>query len=297
MRPAWAAARTVRDQTGRPTRMVGVNLDVTARKHVEEQLRDSERFLKAITDALPGLVGYWDRDLRCRFANRQYIDWYGRDPQEMRGMAMRELLGDELFFRNEPQFDAIETVVLPEVFQARRAAGADTVRIWSAACSSGEEPYTLAMIFQEKLRHRFPGMRMEVVGTDISATVLHAARKGSYGDYATRNTPPLYLQKYFTAEGPRRTVKDDIRAMVRFEHLNLFERSAMRGMRDFDLVLCRNVMIYFDAPAKVQVVSDLYDSLRFGGYLVIGYSELLHGISNAFRVMSFPKTTLYKKER
>jgi chemotaxis protein methyltransferase CheR len=206
-------------------------------------------------------------------------------------------INETFFFRNEPQFDALETVVLPELFQARRAAGSDTVRVWSAACSSGEEPYTLAMIFQEKLRHRFPGMRMEIVGTDISPTVLHAARKGSYGDYATRNTPPHYLQRYFTVDGPRRTVKDEIRAMVRFQHLNLFERGPMRSMRDFDLVLCRNVMIYFDTPAKVQVVSDLYDSLRFGGYLVIGYSELLHGISNAFRVVSFPKTTLYKKER
>lgn len=206
-------------------------------------------------------------------------------------------INETFFFRNEPQFDAIESVVLPEVIQARRSAGSDTVRIWSAACSSGEEPYTLAMIFQERMRHRFPGMRLEIVGTDISSTVLHTARKGSYGDYATRNTPPLFLQKYFTVDGPRRTVKDEIRAMVRFQHLNLFDREAMRGMRDFDLVLCRNVMIYFDTPAKVQVVSGLYDSLRFGGYLVIGYSELLHGISNAFRVMSFPKTTLYKKER
>ncbi len=206
-------------------------------------------------------------------------------------------INETFFFRNEPQFDALESVVLPELLQSRRAAGSDTVRIWSAACSSGEEPYTMAMIFQEKLRHRFPGMRMEIVGTDISSTVLQTARKGSYGDYATRNTPPHYLQKYFTVDGARRTVRDDIRSMVRFQHLNLFERDQMRMMRDFDLILCRNVMIYFDTPAKVQVVSDLYDSLRFGGHLVIGYSELLHGISNAFSVISFPKTTLYKKER
>lgn len=206
-------------------------------------------------------------------------------------------INETFFFRNEPQFDALESVVLPELLTARRSGGSDTLRIWSAACSSGEEPYTLAMIFQERLRTRFPGMRLEIVGTDISSTILHTAKRATYGEYATRNTPPAYLQKYFIIDGNRRTVRDDIRAMVRFQRLNLFDRGQMRVMRDFDLILCRNVMIYFDTAAKVQVVSDLYDSLRYGGYLVIGYSELLHGITNAFKLASFPKTTLYKKER
>jgi PAS domain S-box-containing protein len=97
-----AAARTVRDRAGRPVRMVGVNIDVTARRAGEEQLRQSERFLAAVTDALPGLVGYWDRGLRCRFANAHYGDWFGRTRAEMNGIAMRELLGEELFRRNEP---------------------------------------------------------------------------------------------------------------------------------------------------------------------------------------------------
>lgn len=206
-------------------------------------------------------------------------------------------INETFFFRNEPQFDALETVVLPELLSARRAAGSDTLRVWSAACSSGEEAYTLAMIFQEKLRPRFPGMRLDVIGTDISSSIIHAAKRGTYGEYATRNTPAPYLEKYFVVDGNRRSVRDDIRAMVRFQRMNLFERGPMRMMRDFDLILCRNVMIYFDTPAKIQVVSDLYDSLRYGGYLVIGYSELLHGITNAFTLASFPKTTLYKKER
>jgi PAS domain S-box-containing protein len=97
-----AAARTLRDHAGRPVRMVGVTFDITARKVTEEQLRRNEHFLQAVTDALPGLVGYWDRDLRCGFANALYKDWFGKTPAEIRATRMPELLGEELFRRNEP---------------------------------------------------------------------------------------------------------------------------------------------------------------------------------------------------
>jgi PAS domain S-box-containing protein len=97
-----AAARILRDGAGRPVRMVGVNFDITARKAAEEQLQQSKHFLEAVTDAVPGLVGYWDRDLRCQFANRQYHEWFGWSPERMRGTHMREVLGEALFARNEP---------------------------------------------------------------------------------------------------------------------------------------------------------------------------------------------------
>jgi chemotaxis protein methyltransferase CheR len=179
---------------------------------------------------------------------------------------------------------------------AGKGAGPRKLRVWSAASSSGEEAHTIAMIYLERLRPRYPGLDLEVVGTDINTTVLETARKGVYRDYSVRNMPAQYLNKYFRTEDSRFFVKDEVRQHVRFEFLNLSDQVRMKQMTSFDIIFCCNVLIYFDQKSKIQVVSNLYDALNRGGYLFIGYAESLHGISTAFKLVNFPKTVAYKKE-
>jgi chemotaxis protein methyltransferase CheR len=205
-------------------------------------------------------------------------------------------INETYFFRNEPQFEILEKTLIPEIIKAKQATGRNKLRIWSAASSSGEEAHTIAMIFLEKIKPKFPTLELEVVGTDISPSVVDTAKKGIYREYSVRNMPKYYLEKYFHSSEGRFTVVDSVRKMVRFDHMNLYDQPRMRMMTNFDVVFCCNVLIYFDAKSKIQVVSNLYDALNRGGFLFIGYAESLHGISSAFKVINFPKAITYKKE-
>lgn len=205
-------------------------------------------------------------------------------------------INETSFFRNEPQIQAFQQKLAAEVIEAKKGYGARTLRVWSAACSSGEEPYTLAMLYLEHLKPRYPDLRIEIVGTDINTAVLDAARKAEYNSYTIRSTPQLYIDKYFDVQNSVYRLHTDVKELVRFEYHNLADRHMMRRMNRFDFIFCANVLIYFDLKAKIQIVGDLYDCLNRGGYLFIGYSEMLHRISTAFKLVSIPKATVYKKE-
>jgi chemotaxis protein methyltransferase CheR len=226
----------------------------------------------------------------------QLIKYGTRRTEELRYFYDAITINETFFFRNEPQFEAFEHTLIPALLAARSPGGRKKLRIWSSASSSGEEAHTIAMIYLEKLRPKYPGLELEVVGTDINSSVLATARKGVYREYSVRNMPKLYLEKYFNAEDGRFAVRDEVKKYVRFEPMNLYDQALMRQMTNFDVIFCCNVLIYFDAPSKIQVVSHLYDALNHGGYLFIGYAESLHGISTAFTLDAFPKTVAYKKE-
>lgn len=205
-------------------------------------------------------------------------------------------INETFFFRNEFQFQALEKTIVPEIIERQREGRRRGLRIWSAASSSGEEAYTIAMIYLEKLKPLFPNLEIEIIGTDISSSVIETAKKGVYREYSVRNMPKEYLRKYFIQDDSRFILKNDVKKLVRFDNLNLYEQSKMRLMRNFDVIFCCNVLIYFDMSSKIRVISDLYNCLNFGGFLFIGYAESLHGISNAFKLVNFPKTVAYKKE-
>jgi chemotaxis protein methyltransferase CheR len=152
------------------------------------------------------------------------------------------------------------------------------------------------MLYLERLKPKYPSLEIEIVGTDINSTVVDTARKGLYREYSIRNMPQSYLQKYFVSSDNRFQVKDNVRCLARFENLNLYDQVRMRQLNSFDIIFCCNVLIYFDAKSKIRVVSGLYNSLNRGGYLFIGYAESLVSISNAFKLLNFPKTVAYKKE-
>jgi chemotaxis protein methyltransferase CheR len=205
-------------------------------------------------------------------------------------------INETFFFRNEAQIDAFQQKFADEVIALKKACGIHTLRIWSAASSSGEEAYSLAMIYLEHLKPRYPELRIEIVGTDINTAVLEMAKKAEYNQYAIRSMPAFYLKKYFDHHDGVYRLHDEVKELVRFEHMNLMDKGKMRKMMHFDFIFCANVLIYFDEKAKIQVVGDLFNSLNRGGYLFIGFSEMLHRISTAFKLVSIPKTTAYKKE-
>lgn len=201
------------------------------------------------------------------------------------------------FFRNMPQITAFEREVLPALIESKRQGGLRRLRIWSAACSSGEEPYTLAIVLREVLKDDIKNWSVEVVANDISTEMLQKAEEAVYGDYAMRATPLLVKQRYFDKQPDGQfKLKPEARKLVRFMYLNFSDAPKMKAMNGFDVVFCRNVLIYFDDEAKKRFVQHFYDALVPGGYFFIGHSESLHNISRAFKTVHYNQALAYKKE-
>ncbi|PLX93357.1 MAG: chemotaxis protein CheR [Desulfuromonas sp.] len=197
------------------------------------------------------------------------------------------------FFREEFQLRTFTQEILPEIRKRKEAQGEKTIRIWSAGCSSGEEPYTIAMLILDL--PAFHDWKVEIVGTDISQRVLQIARKGHYGDSSFRTTDPLIKQRYFSpAEGKYR-VADRVRELVTISHLNLFDAPRVSLLGRMDVVFCRNVIIYFDMMAKKKVVESFYNRLRPGGFLLLGHSESLMNITNSFALRHFAHDMVYQR--
>lgn len=212
---------------------------------------------------------------------------------EFQEMFNRITINETSFFRNESQLEVFERRVLPELLESR--AGTKRIRIWSAACSSGEEPYTLAIMVHRTLGVRLMDWRIEIVGTDISEKVLEVAASGRYTKYAIRSTPSLALDRYFKGDGSFHQIDPTIKSMVRFEKLNLKDRLGMKRLGTWDVIFCRNVMIYFDRDMKQQVVSTFGECLASDGSLFIGHSESLSDLSVPFAALPIAHGFCYKK--
>ncbi len=206
-------------------------------------------------------------------------------------------VNETYFFRDEPQFNTIEKEILPEIIESKPRNGFRALRIWSAGCSTGDEAYTIAMIFLENIKPRYPDVNIEIIGTDINGVVLDVAKKGIYNQYSVRYVPENYMKKYFKIlNGGEFHLTEDVKRLVKFKQINLVDRFQMVMMKNFDLVLLRNVLIYFDESSRREVVSQVYDSLNRGGYLIVGFSESLRNLTKAFKVVYFDKMVGYKKE-
>ena len=179
--------------------------------------------------------------------------------------------------------------LLPEIIKSK--AGAKHLRIWSAACSSGEEPYTLAML----LKSRRPDVTFVIMATDICKQGVESAKRGGYSSYSDRNVEEPYMQKHFTHQGESYHLSEEIKNSVRFSQHNMLASFRPPELNNLDIVLCRNVLIYFDNKTKQDAVSTAYDSLSSGGYLVIGSSESLHNVTRAFKPRTIGKVVAYGK--
>ena len=197
------------------------------------------------------------------------------------------------FFRDHKPFESLRTHVLPDLIEQRR--GSRTMAVWSAGCSSGQEPYSIAMA----IREHFPELltwQLSILGTDISPSVLDRARRGRYGQLeVNRGLPAHLLVRHFTRAGMEWEIEEPIRRMVRFERHNLVQ--AWPTLPSFDLVLMRNVMIYFDPDAKREVLAKMHRQLAPDGYLLLGASETTFNLSEDFDREPDGRTTWYRPKR
>lgn len=223
------------------------------------------------------------------YENYLYLIRYSGNGEEIRKLLDVVTTNETYFFREPQQLDIFVKHVVPSVL----STGAKGIRIWSAACSTGEEPYTIAILFNEYPETRL--IRKEILASDISNGVLETAMKSAYSSYSVRNVPEKHLKKYFSNTGGVYSLDSRIKAMVKFSNINLVEEKQIRTMRNLDIVFCRNVLIYFDNKNKRKAISFLYDSLKPKGYLFIGMSESLHTVTRAFRPIIINKTVVYQK--
>lgn len=195
------------------------------------------------------------------------------------------------FFRDTAPFEALRTQILPELIKAR--SGAKTLKIWSAACSTGQEPYSLGIM----IRENFPQLanwKIEILATDIAENkVIEKAKAGEYSQLeVSRGLQARLLVKYFKQKGRMWKVNSDLRDMVRFRKVNLLEVPSFLGT--FDLLLCRNVLIYFDNPTKKRILDSLQKHLAKDGFLMLGGSELLMGLTKTLTRRALGRTTCYQ---
>ena len=219
---------------------------------------------------------------------------YDRKREEELTILVDNLTTNETyFFRESPQLRAFSEEILPELRETLSCR--KVLRIWSAGCSTGEEPYTIAMLLLES-GYWWRDWQVEILGSDINQRVLHTARKGVYKKNAHRVTSPEMLAKYFIEEdkGDFRIV-DKVKELVSFSSLNLFDPFKTGLISNMDVIFCRNVIIYFDKEAKKQVIESFYNKLREGGYLLLGHSESLINISNAFALRTLKNDMVYQK--
>ena len=223
-----------------------------------------------------------------------YLKTSPKREEEKKQLYEAITINETYFFRNQPQLDALVDSIIPDILRSKPGAF-QKINIWSSASSSGEEAYSIAMMINELILPKYPHLKFEIIGTDINYAVIDTAKSGVFKEYSIRNTPPLYLKKYFTKVDNTYVIDPKIKNMVNFKVLNLYNDTDVRLMRKSDVIYCANVLIYFDLESKIKVVNNLYNNLNPNGYLFIGYSETLHGISKAFKLVSFPKTIGYKK--
>ncbi len=213
---------------------------------------------------------------------------------ELAALLNEITIGETCFFRNMPQLDALRQIVLPKIIEAKSALPLRRLRIWSAGCSTGEEPYTLSMIMMEE-KHRLKDWTVEILATDLNERSLAHAKAGIYGPYSTRHLTDPYRAKYFASAKDQLEVQPAVRNGIAFSRLNLSEDGRMTFMKSMDVIFCCNVLIYFDLASKRRVIQHFYNNLLPHGYLYLGQSESLYGVNDDFRLIHLPGATAYIK--
>jgi chemotaxis protein methyltransferase CheR len=188
---------------------------------------------------------------------------------------------ESLFFRDKVPFEHFRSTILPALMAARRATR--TISIWCAAAATGQEPYSLAIILKE-MERELAGWRIDLVATDLSNEVLEKARQGIYSHFEVQRGLPIHLLiRYFTPSGDMWRLAPELRAMVRYRQLNLLSDFSHLGV--FDLIFCRNVLIYFDQQTKIDLLERLAQTVTGDGYLVLGAAETVVGLTDSFMII------------
>ncbi|MDC0708975.1 protein-glutamate O-methyltransferase CheR [Stigmatella sp. ncwal1] len=225
-------------------------------------------------------------------AYHRYLRYDAQRRAELEAAVEALTTHETYFFREMAQLNAFTDELLPLLQQ--RNASTRRLRIWSAGCSTGEEAYTIAMLLRDS--RRFDGWDVEVYGTDISRRVLTTARRAEYGPSSLRTTPPEMVSRFFEPlAGNKVRVRDEVRAWVSFGHLNLLDEESYQLVPRMDVIFCRNVMIYFDLPARRRLLRIFNERLVPGGYLMLGHSENLLNLGADFELVHLRGDLAYRR--
>jgi len=278
---------------------------------VEPEIPLSDEEFRLIRDLIYSHCGlYFDSDatylLEKRLAKRlqlhqlsgfkdyyHFLKYNRKKDQELSDIMDILTTNETYFFREAFQLKAFTEEIIPALREMKMKSGDRTLRIWSAGCSSGEEPYTIAMLLLDM--GGFAGWNVEIIGTDISQRVIQQARKGLYGKSSFRVTDDSYIRRYFTEQDGMYRVNDKVRELVTISHLNLLDANRIAFLGRMDIIYCRNVIIYFDQVARRKVIDSFFRTLRDGGYLLLGHSESLMNISTAFTLKHLKNDMVYQK--
>jgi chemotaxis protein methyltransferase CheR len=224
-----------------------------------------------------------------------YFGWLRSDAEERETLINAFTVNETYFYREEHQLACLSRSLLPDLITTRRPG--DRIRIWSAPCSTGEEAYSIAIWLLENWR-LVDAYNIEIVGSDIDTRVLEAAREGLFGERALSRLSPQLIETYF---GPlrrhRREIIQDLKESVTFTQANLVDGPSLAAHGTFDVVFCRNMLIYFDDESRLVAARNLYDRLAPGGYLCLGHTESMSRISDRFAVRRFEDAIVFQRPK
>lgn len=219
---------------------------------------------------------------------------FGTDSSEFYKLVDELTINETYFFRDFPQLRNFAEDILPIV--AKEKEGRKKIKIWSAACSTGEEPYTLSIILQEMLD--IPEeWDIQIIASDINNEVLQKSRVGIYENRAVKDVPPEYLEKYFTRRQDKYVINFNVKKIVNFQRINLMDEYDMKTISECDFIFCRNCLIYFDDESRRNVLASFYESLNPGGFMFLGHSESVGRISSSYKVKRIGDTITYSRPK
>ncbi len=212
--------------------------------------------------------------------------------EELQQLTNLMTVNETYFLREEYQFCCLVDSILPEI--VRQKSTNSPIRIWCMPSSSGEEPYSIAMYL---LEHWPPIAQwdVEIIASDIDTGILDKAREGRYSVRSIQQLPMLWLRKYFNKVGDEYLLSEEIKQAVDFTRVNLNEPEQTRSYRNFDVIFCRNLLIYFDDLSRKAAAETFYDALSPGGWILLGHSESMSRISSLYKVRKFPEALVYQK--
>jgi chemotaxis protein methyltransferase CheR len=255
-------------------RQTGMQFGENKRYYIERRLAD-----RIVATHCPDFAAYFSQ-LRA-------------DPAEREALINAFTVNETYFYREEHQLACLSRSLLPDLITSRRPG--DKIRIWSAPCSTGEEAYSIAIWLLENWR-MVDAYNVEIVGSDIDTRALHAAHEGLYGERALSRLPPEVVESYFEpSRRHRRKLINDLRESVTFTQANLVDGPSLAGQGRFDVIFCRNVLIYFDDASRSVAAKNLYDRLNPGGYLCLGHTESMTRISDRFLVRRFEDAVVFQR--
>ncbi len=223
-----------------------------------------------------------------------YFNLLLRDENELNIFIDQLTVNETYFFRNTPQLLIFSNHVLPQILKEKRKTNDRNIKVWSAGSSNGCEAYTLAILLHENIDN-IKEWNIEIIGTDISESVINIAKAGLYTERELKDVPNSLKIKYFTKKEKYYHISDEIKKIVHFDFLNLTKQNEISKMKNVDILFCRNVLIYFDFSVQKKLLQNFYDNLNTDGYIFLGHSESVYRLTKAFRLVRFGKDFAYKK--